>query len=235
MSYKVKSDEQYEHKPFRVPKYRARFDGFKNLSDVPNLTWFTPAMLYRWGRFSDLQLSDVVTRLDLKIFWYTFNRPIFRGLEIANDAGWNHTLWAVEQPKWNQLVDEIVSMIQVNTQEKCVLYYAMQELEIFDPLRLDDVRLVSPAVPRMQIGAFAVQTDKFRLAFLPPALDGSTLPMPRRLKPQAARVIETRKILASRNDTSSVFEACRRSLLETQDAEFEAKKQEFLRKHGRRP
>lgn len=183
--WRPQEDKYYEFKPSRVPKYRIKFEGAKRLADVPGYMWFTPAALYLWGRFTELQLADMVEAIGVRVFWYRFDRPLFSGFEVGGDKDWNHTLWAVEARYWNKLVDRMLELLLLDRPSKSVYRYALQQLSVSDPLTMDSLVIRSPNPPRAAVFAFAINSSRHQLAFTCLNWDALRLPAMRRLPPLA--------------------------------------------------
>ena len=154
-------DKQYTFKPFRVPKYRIKFENAKRLSDIDGYLWYTPAALYLWGRFSETNLGEIVSRTDIKIFWYKFDKPIFQNF----DVDWNHLLWASSVEDWIKLVDGILETVQFDIPKKELYQYGLQSLDILDPLYIDTNRIVDEKTPVVPIKSFGVLSNKRQIAF----------------------------------------------------------------------
>ena len=157
-------DKVYNFKPFRVPKYRIKFDRAKRLSDIEGYVWYTPAIAHLWGQYTDYNWADLCRQVDTKLFWYKFDRPIFQGLTSAKDSAWNHTLWACEQAKWHKLSNFILDTVQLDTPKRLLYQYALQTLDVLDPLTVDVERVATPKTPRQQIHSFAVVTNTYQVA-----------------------------------------------------------------------
>lgn len=162
---KPKDDKFYELRSFRVPKNRIEFRKARKLSDVPGYVWYSPAALYLWGKYSDTHLSDMVQRFDAKFFWYRFNRPLFKGLEVAGDAAWNHTLWAAPENMWDKILDAVLETVQFDIPLKLLFQYALQSMEIVDPLYVDHQATVTTLTPTLRVKLFAVLSNERQYAF----------------------------------------------------------------------
>lgn len=161
----LKVDNFYEFRDFRVPKYRIEFKGAHKLSDVPGYVWYTPAMLYLWGQYTDSNLADMVSQFSPKFFWYQFSRPIFKGLELNGDRAWNHTLWAAKEDEWPKIVDHVLETVQLNLNTQRVFQYALQKLTVVDPLQLEKQATVTTSSSRFDIRSFAVLSNERQCAF----------------------------------------------------------------------
>lgn len=161
---KVK-DDFYEFKPFRVAKYKIDFGNYKTLGAIEGYTWYTPALLYLWGRFTDINLADLIAKYDFKVFWYLFDKPIFSGLDFKEDKSWNHLLWATPTKDWKNIVDGILETVQFDIPNKLLFQYALQSMSVYDPLSVDKERVITNATPKIDIKAFAVLSNRNQLAF----------------------------------------------------------------------
>lgn len=210
--WQPQADKYYEVKPSRVAKYRIKFEGARQLADVPGYVWFTPAALYLWGRFTELQLGDLVESTALRIFWYRFDRPLFAGFEVGGDKDWNHTLWAVEAESWEKLVDRMLELMLLDRPSKSVYRYALQQLSIADPLVVDSAVISSTTPPRTVVYAFAVNSDRHQLAFTQLQWDVSQLPGMRRLPAsQADQNLAKRLFAAGVPTVEQAFDLAKRA------------------------
>lgn len=156
----------------RLPKRPLAFNGQLKYAApfCERFAFFTPAILYLWGRFDEALLFHFLElqgcRVDL--FHTRFTRPLFQGLEAPNgDADWNRVLWAVERPFWKPLEDHLLAAVCTDRREKMVFRYASQDLTVADPLFLDRCLLAPPRVPVMPITAFGVKCNRYTVALEP--------------------------------------------------------------------
>ena len=156
-------DKFYEFKAFRVPKYQIKFDRAERISDIEGYMWYSPAALYAWGRFTDVNLAEIVSREDIKVFWYKFDKPIFSNF----GKDWNHTLWAAALDDWPKIVDGVLETVQFDIPNKTLYQYALQEVEVLDPLAVDVQRVVLSATPSVTVSSFAVLSNQAQYAFDP--------------------------------------------------------------------
>lgn len=189
-------EQSYELRPFRVPKYRIQFANAAALSDIAGYVWYTPALLYLWGRFTEVNLADIVTRIQLKIFWYRFDQPIFSGLACNGDATFDHLLWAAEIEQWPKLVDAILETVQFDLSAKRIYHYAMQEVQVVDPLSQDVKRVTLAKMPQIPVNVFAVLTNEMQIAINRPK-EAFLRPAVARFKPEPAHVEEARRLFAA--------------------------------------
>jgi hypothetical protein len=222
---KIEKDKAYEFKPFRVPKYRIEFQNATSLSDIQGYVWYTPAILYLWGRYSEVNLSDLVQRHDIKIFWYKFNKPIFQGLSVGGDPSWNHTLWAAEQSQWLKLVNGILETVQFDTVFKKIYQYALQNLNVYDPFFADNKILISQNAPTINVNVFAVLSNERQYAFDTRDKEIKLLPQVLTFKPDKMHVNAANKLFSQPNlSQEKAFNAYKQVLLEQQDEQFNEKK-----------
>tara|TARA_R110000751_G_scaffold1985_5_gene7586 strand:- start:771 stop:1502 length:732 start_codon:yes stop_codon:yes gene_type:complete len=153
-------DKEYSFKPFRVPKYQIKFKNANRLSDIDGMVWYTPAALYAWGQFTDTQLSDIVMRKDVQVFWYKFDKPVFKNF----GTGWDNLLWAAKEEDWSTLVNSILEVVQFDIEEKLLYQYAMQKISILDPLSVDKERIVTSTTPEVDVNVFAVMSNTGQMA-----------------------------------------------------------------------
>jgi hypothetical protein len=196
-----KADKYYTLQPFRVPKYRVKFQNARRLTDVPGYVWYSPAALYLWGMYEEKNLADMVRAMNAKFFWYRFDFPIFSGLVSATDNAWNHTLWAAEETQWPQILDMVLETVQFNIPQQLLFQFALQQVEVYDPLSLDLSRAVLPSTPRTNVKFFAVQSNLQQYALELKGRDPHMPPAVRRFKPDKLHVAAARTLFRNPNLT----------------------------------
>lgn len=217
---KLHEDKQYLFKPFRVPKYRVQFQNAKSLSSVPGYTWYTPAALYLWGRFTEKNLADLVEKYNLSVFWYQFDKPIFSGFSFGEDKSWNHLLWAVRNEEHPKLVDGILETVQFDLDKNVLYQYALQKLRIYDPLNTDLERVVLPSTPVVEISVFAVLSNLRQCAFDTKKATQS-LPSMVSYPPDDLHVKAAKKLFKlAHKDSDTAFLAYKRVMSEMQDEAY---------------
>jgi hypothetical protein len=215
-------DKFYEFKPFRVPKYRIEFQQAGKLADVPGYVWYTPAMLYLWGRYSETNLADAVQRHDLRIFWYRFDKPVFSGFTANGDPAWNHTLCAVQEEQWPKLVDSVLETVQFDIPNATLYQYALQKLTLPDPLTLDTQRLLLADHPTQLVHAFAVLTNERQIAFDTRNAQVSACPSVVRFKPDPLHVRAADRLFARSGLTQDqAFESYKQIMVQEQDENYQ--------------
>ncbi len=164
------TSKQYKLRSFPVKKVKLSFtERTESLHRVQDrFVFWTPAILYLCGGFHDAVLSDFLERYNQEVIFYhhRFAVPLFRGLEVGTgNPDWNYVLWAVEREHWEPLLDHICAATVTNTAQQQVLKYAMQEVDIVDPLYLQRASVLSDKVPILTVGAFGVKSNHWVAAF----------------------------------------------------------------------
>lgn len=208
-----KDDKFYEFKPFVVPKYQIVFKNAGKLSDIPGYVWYTPAILYLWGRYTDINLSDIVQQYDLQIFWYRFDFPVFRGFTANGDPGWNHVLWAAKEEQWPKLVDAILESVQFDIPQKLLYQYALQQFTILDPLTMDRQRIIQVRHPVQLVYGFAALSNVSQVAFDTRNITLQTCPPVVRFKPDSVHVRAAQRLFSRENMTQDQAFARYRELM----------------------
>lgn len=221
---KLEKDKHYTFRPFRVPKYQVKFERAGKLADIPGYVWYSPAAIYIWGRYSEVNLSDLVQQKDVKIFWYKFDRPIFKGFTVNGDAGWNHTLWAAREDEWAKIYNTVLETVQFDIPNKRLYQYALQKLTIYDPLHVDNNRVVLPSTPRINIQSFAVLSNVGQFAFDTRKADAMAQPGVVTFKPEKLHIAAAKRLFAQEGLTQDdAFNRYKQITLDDQDAVFEQK------------
>jgi len=230
---KLKKDEFYSFKPFRVPKYKVQFSKANKLSDIAGYRWYTPAALYLWGRFTESTLSDIVSRMDLQIFWYRFDKPIFTGFSVEQDQSWNHALWACREDQWDKFIDLVLEIVQFDIPNRGLYHYALQQVTVPDPLNTDVQGMVTSKTPMTEIGAFAVLTNRGQYAFDSKAFSNAgSLPRMASYPPDKKHVAAADKLFAIPGiDQDRAFESYKNILNNTLDEDYLTEAQ---KKHNER-
>lgn len=130
--------------------------------------FFTPAVLYLYGRFRDAPLADFLHMFpDAKLYYRKFDRPIFRGLEAPSNKNpdWNFVLWAVHTSYWRPLCDFLVSLTFTYEDESALAGVGEQQLSVIDPLAADLSVLYRNDLPQLTVTAFGLNGSRFRAAF----------------------------------------------------------------------
>lgn len=131
----------------RLAKYPLNFGNAESLRALSeDWTFFSPAALYLYGRFSDGLLVEYIhhEKKDIKFCFAKFQDRIFRGLEtVSGDEGWNFALWAMHSVYWKSFEDFVCGITLHDNRNNLVIQYGMQEFAIVDPLVLARGRLTS--------------------------------------------------------------------------------------------
>lgn len=221
---RLKEDKFYKFRPFRVPKYRIEFERASQLADIPGYVWYSPAAIYVWGRYSEINLADLVQQTDAKIFWYKFDKPIFKGFTVRGDPSWNHTLWAAREDEWKKIYDIVLETVQFDIPNKRLYQYALQKLVVYDPLHVDKNRVVLQSTPKVEVNAFAVLSNVGQYAFDTRKQDVRVQPGMVTFKPEKLHVNAAKRLFANEGLTQDdAFERYKQILLDAQDAVYEQK------------
>lgn len=232
--FDLKESRQYEFKPFTVPKYKIQFSNVKRLSNLSQYVWYTPAPIYLWGRYTDINLSDIMAEYELKIYWYRFNRPIFKGLELNQDPAWNHTLWAADKETWAKLTNGILESVQFDVEAKKLYNYALQELVIMDPLQMDQSGIVTKQTDQLKIHAFCPITNKNQIAFSPNRKNFIELPHICSIKPTKRSLYLATRLFENPNLTQdNAFDLYKKLLELEADLSYENKIKALRGSNGR--
>lgn len=218
----LKKEEIYEFKPFRVPKYQITLQNVNALINVADYVWYTPAMLYLWGKYSDVQLSDIVRLNNIKVFWHKFEKPIFKGFTLNGDPSWNHALWAAESKDWEKIVQGILETVQFDLKAKKIYRYALQELNIYDPLFCDKQNVLNEKTPVIKINVFAVLANDKQYAFdlnSDNSKNVLTVPQVITFKPDNLHATAAKKLFENTNLTSEKAFALYKQILIDQHKE----------------
>jgi hypothetical protein len=155
----------------QVPKYEIRFGRAERLSDfAEEYQFFTPALLYLHGRFSDEPFAQFIDEYApcLQLMHRQFQRPVFRGLTTPDgDEAWNHVLWAVEKPVWEELENFLLSVVMMDSPFNWVARVGAQDLTILDPLAADRSAIIPNNLALIDIVALGVDGNKICVAMDP--------------------------------------------------------------------
>jgi hypothetical protein len=157
------------------------FGAAKSLLDFPNWQFFSIALPYLHGGFTDepLAVFEYELQASVKFCHHKFPRPIFRGMEAPNgDPAWNFVLWAVEADVWPRLENFLLSVVTTHTPTQAVYRIGAQNLLIADPLT---PLAYMPSVP---IVSFGVDSNRGMMAIDPASTEGAQLPLARLFKPR---------------------------------------------------
>ena len=153
-----------------VPKRLIQFpDGQRSLQPyLAQYAFFTPGPAYLWGQFRDTVLADFLSRQPRPVEFSValFSRPLFRGLETRDgDRAWNHSLWAIERDFWQDFVDQCCAAVMVDHQDRGVFRFALQELQLPDPLHCERAIIETATQPLIPVGVVAVRSNRYTAAF----------------------------------------------------------------------
>src|SRR5262245_28573115 len=99
-------------------------------------SFFTPAILYILGILNDHPLIEFMYEYQREVpfFWRRFDKPLFRGLEVDDDPGWNHALWALQREHWDVFCSFYCSLAVSNIAPRRLFRVGMQLIDVVDPL-----------------------------------------------------------------------------------------------------
>ena len=168
-----------------VDKYEMRFGAAHRLSEFPNFKFFSPALPYLHGGFTDEPLLVFMSELgrEVKFLHRRFRRPLFCGMEApAGDPAWNYVLWAVAIDVWRALDNFLLSVVTTHTPSHAVYRLGVQDVVIADPLEAEQLLLSGQPTP-FSVAVFGVDSNRGVMALdVPPTL--LSMPIARRHKPQ---------------------------------------------------
>ena len=166
--------------------------GFKSADRMTEFTrkwhFFTPAIPYLWGRFTDEPLVQFLSEYSKPAHFltYKFQQPIFTGLSAPNgDVDWNFALWGLENEAWPEFEAFMLSLAFMGF-DNSVTRFGVNTVNVFDPLWLDKGGLALQDSPRLDIEVFGI--DSTAGAIYIPAGKCYTYPAVKRTLPQARTV-----------------------------------------------
>lgn len=191
-----------------VPKSRLRCGAAGALADLAEeYVFFSPALLYAYGRFDDAHLAQVMWELgeDVPVFWYKGRRPVL-GMPPAPDGSsdWAHAVFAVRPRHWGPVRDHVLGLTVVDRDEGLVLRYGEQRFAVLDPLAADLSVVVRPDSPLLGLSVFGLRGNKGTLAFEPPADPRVGTPRLIRLRPSRDDLAFADALLAWHNPFHAV-------------------------------
>ena len=185
-----------------APKYRMGLERLRRLSDVTDrYCFFTPALLYLYGRFNDQPLVDFLAdyKKPVHLMHALFDHPIFGGLETPDgNADWNRALWAIAREALPAFEAYILSVTMHDTPHHLVFRIGAQDLWLPDPLAVDRRGILERP---LCITVFGVDSNARVIAFDP---SGKGLPVLRSWPPQPRTVQFAKLMFAGNNPTSAI-------------------------------
>lgn len=127
-------------------KSRLIFKGGRLVDYAKEWKFYSPALLYLYGRFKDEMLASHDDTLDgsLVVGHRMFDKPIFSGMTAFDgDMAWNNVLWATPHDQWPALENHILAVLAYDSQSDAAYSYGAQDIRIVDPLQADDGLLSS--------------------------------------------------------------------------------------------
>jgi len=162
--------EQHEVVAEAIPKRQLKFSSTVDALHPfqQRFVFWSPAVLYLLGGLTDVVLTDFMQSYgqDVQIFHHRFRVPLFRGLETMDgNPDWNHVLWAVEREHWEPLLDFLCSASLVDRHNGLFFSYAMQEVDVCDPLFIERNAFLANVVPVLTVPMMCVKTNRWVAAF----------------------------------------------------------------------
>lgn len=199
----------------RIEKPKIYLGQARRLTELTDLHFFNPAVLYLHGAFQDSYLIDFVDMLrqPVQFYHYLFQKPIFGGLVSSNNRPeWNHALWAVRCEYWPALEDYLCSMHLMDPVEQDFIRYGVQEFSVPDPLEHD--LLGMPGGTRVRVSVLGLDALSRRLACV--QLGSVGVPTLRRFPPRPSTRVAGIALLSGHNPHLAQ-EAYERALKEEQE------------------
>jgi len=167
----VSTGTQFDANGF-INKHELRLGNAESLLALSaEYTFFTPAILYLYGRFRDAPLFDFVHMVQpaAKFYYKKFSKPIFKGLEARSDgnADWNFVLWAIQKEYWSDFSAWMVSLTLTYQDSQDVAGIGEQHLEIIDPLAHDKMFILQNTLPCLPISAFGINSNVSQIGLFP--------------------------------------------------------------------
>src|SRR4051812_19370615 len=107
---------------------------------VVQYQFFTPALLYVYGRFNDRPIFDFAAQYagSFRVYHRLFDHEIFRGMETPDgDPAWNRALWAIERSAWPAFEQWMLSITFSDAATRTVIRVGSQDVSAADPLFVD--------------------------------------------------------------------------------------------------
>lgn len=156
-------------RPETVPKYAMNVGNAGRLGVfAATHRFFTPALPYLFGRFTDAVLADFLGQYKkpCPIAHRHFARPVFHGMTAPDgDGEWNHVLWCVEAEAYPALEAHLLSAVTVDHAHQTLYRIGAQDVTIPDPLALDRG---SPAPHALDVVVFGVDASAAAYSVRPP-------------------------------------------------------------------
>jgi hypothetical protein len=129
--------------------------------------FFTPAILYVLGIVTDLPLIDFLEEYGQPAHFYfkQFTCPLFAGLDVDNDPGWNYGLWAIEKQHWPSFLDFYCSIKVSNRSSKRMFGIGVQNVTVVDALAIASKQFLKH-LPTISVAGFGVNSNILRAAFV---------------------------------------------------------------------
>ena len=149
---------------YTAPKLRIDFGSAESLAPFEReYAFYTPALLYLFGRFYDGPLNDFSAnhKLENCYMYHKFDAPIFSGFSNGGPPDWNYALWAMRREHWSRFESFILSLAFHHPSERNVIRFGVQHTEVLDPLAVSRSHGVVDAAkaPLVKISVFGVNAS----------------------------------------------------------------------------
>lgn len=181
-------EDHVTRRPLVVPKSVLPLDRFSSLADASAyFAFFTPAVLYLHGRFTDYLWQDAAELYGrtLPLGFYRFAEPIWSDLGDGPDDDWNYALWAVPQEDWTFVRDFLLMTALFDSTTGWFVQYAFTEPAIRDVWADRNNRPPGTVV----VTAFGCDASDGRHVIVPAQDPLRTRPAYRRLQPVRRPVV----------------------------------------------
>lgn len=146
-----------------VKSVALRVGAAKSLKELDrDYGFFTPALLYMRLRLRGVDPLHGFLREcpSATPFTLSFNQPVFAGLELPGNKFWNHHLMAIERQHWDSLMQWAVSLTLSDPELGLVARVRPMMVRIVDPLFASRNPFLSAPPPMVEVGAFALDTNR---------------------------------------------------------------------------
>jgi hypothetical protein len=214
-------EEKYvEFKPYEIHIRNVEFAGNPpSLAVFPEWVWYTPAPACMWGGLDHDILSGLQLELGVEYYQAIFGTQIFAGFENKEGDYWNRTLWAIKQHDWGKFKEELLKVTSVDVDKELLVKYGLQEVEVYDPIAVQNSTVVTPKTPTLTVFGVGVMTNKHTIAFNP-AQSIQERPRVYTQKPDPIMVALSVKILKDSKSLEDVAREFRNVQIEGSDSRY---------------
>jgi hypothetical protein len=165
---------------YTAEKFEMNFGAATSLAPfTARYKFFSPALLYLFGRFNDGPLVDFAAEDKPKYLYLyrKFDTKIFSGMDCGYDPSWNYVLWGMPLDYWPAFESFMLSLALYDPAEQNVYRVGAQDVHIFDPIAKAGTQIAG-----LEIVVFGINGSRGCVAL---ANDGIGLPTVRRYPTQA--------------------------------------------------